>query len=363
MTKTLSLVEFLITNDENITQQRIKKLTVSLIKGNQFRVDASAYKFIPILIVGLFGNIAIIVYFLKIYGCRRIGKISNNHLLIVLLAMIDLVVVILNTINSTVLKSMLSSGDFDQMLLLVSIVLQVGSNTTSCWMLVMLAYERYRSIVHPFKTSFKKRHILIVFILVWIVCIMVNVPAYMPFFVGNSENNVLEGNESISFSIILLMLDCIFPSVIIAFLNWRISRYLKKNSFTNETPMNIIPSSVSSRVNRQEIASSTSSSSQQCCRNKKNENATKTLRNLVIIYILCVWPGRLEHIAMFLFVKFELLFYLENYLIISILDESFDFLMFVNNVVNVFVYAFMIRKFRSFLWKLLSCGTYGCGKN
>ena len=147
---------------------------------------------------------------------------------------------------------------------------------------------------------------------------------------------------------------------------WRISRYIKEEFFfitykwnTNEN----ITSSVSSKVNRQEVAPSTSSSSHQCRRNKKNKKTTKTLRNNVIIYIFCVWPGRLGFIASFYLYKYEFWFYMKNYLIFSILDESFIFLVYVNNVANVFVYAFMIRKFRSFLWKLVSCGTSGCGKN
>lgn len=354
--------QFLTEKYGNITEQKLAQVAASFIQGNRFRANVTVYKFIPILTVGLLGNIAIIVYFLKIYRCRRIGKISNYHLLIVLLAMIDIVVVLLNTVDTSILKIKMAGGDASKILFGVLIVSQIGSNTTSCWMLVMLSYERFRSIVNPFKTALKKRYLLIGFISIWVSCIMVSAPVYMVlFFTGKSHySDGIQSDESILFSITLLVLDCILPLTILAFFNYRISRYLKKNTFShcNEAPKHQASSSTAEEA----VTSSTYSLSVQYRQKRKNENTNKTLRNLVIIYICCVWPGRFLNIALFFVIKYKMLLYLDNYMIACILEESLDFLMFLNNVINVFVYAFLIPKFRSFLWKLVSCGTYS-GRN
>ena len=351
--------QFFSTRYGNITQQKLEKITASFTQGNQFRADVSLYKFIPIFLVGLLGNMTIIVYFLKIYGWRRIRKISNYHFLIILLAMVDLVVIILNTVDTTVLKLRITARDVDKISIVSSIILQKGSNTTSCWLLVILSYERYRSIVHPFNVSLKKRFILMGFLLIWVACLLVNWPVFMTFYIGRSPGAGLEGDESLLYSIIPLMLDCVLPSTVLVFYNWQISRYLKKNTFphyNNETAVNEAPPAVSSTVKRDEATSSNRSSSSQCRRNKKNETANKTLRNLVIIYICCVWPGRLINNASFFVIKYNTLFYFENYVVVCVVEESLDFLMFLNNVINVFVYAVLIPKFRSFLLKLFTCG-------
>ena len=181
------------------------------------------------------------------------------------------------------------------------------------------------------------------------------------FFIGKGNySDGFESDASILPSIILLVLDCILPLTILAFFNYRISRYLKKNTFShcNEAPTNQASSSTAKGA----VTSSTHSLSVQYRQNRKNENPNKTLRNLVIIYICCLWPGRFLNIALFFVIKYKMLLYLENYMIACILDESLDFLMFLNNVVNVFVYAFLIPKFRSSLWRLISCGTHS-GRN
>ena len=58
--------QFLTEKYGNITEQKLAQVAASFIKGNRFRANVTVYKFIPILTVGLLGNIAIIVYFLKI---------------------------------------------------------------------------------------------------------------------------------------------------------------------------------------------------------------------------------------------------------------------------------------------------------
>ena len=121
---------------------------------DRFRADLSPFIHLPIPIVGLFGNIAIIMYFVKMYR-YRVRRMSTYHFMIVLLAMVDLMVVLFNSLAAIVLKEIIGALGIDKIPIIV-IVIQVGSTTASCWVLVMLSYERYRSIVHPFKNTLKK---------------------------------------------------------------------------------------------------------------------------------------------------------------------------------------------------------------
>ena len=139
----------------------------------------------------------------------------------------------------------------------------------------------------------------------------------------------------------------------LAFFYWRITKYLKKTALQNnssELP-NVASASPFSVIT---AAPSYSTNFSVNRRSQQNECANKTLRNLIIVYICLVWPGRIFLIISFLLQKYKTLLYFENYRLVCILEETFNLWVHLNNVVNVFVYAILIGKFRSFLRKELN---------
>ena len=321
---------------EYYTSSEFLQIKASFERVSKIQAVLRTFKFIPILIPGLLGNMVITIYFLKI-SMNRVGRMSTYHFLIVLLAIIDLVVIILGTVSSILYNSI----QYQKLDAIVLIIFKEGSTTASYWVLLMLSYERYRRIVHHFKRKSKKRYVFLVWICLWIACILVHLPISIAFF-KDPNSETLEHLLPMH-----LMLDCILPSVFLAFFSCRISRFLKTANksirVTNEGTSSsaVVASSTNPSINR---------------RSQQNAYANKTLRNLIIVYICLVWPGQILYVVLHLLVKYKTHLYIENYMLFCVLEETVEILVVLNNAVNVFVYAIMITKFRSFLWRLVFCG-------
>lgn len=88
---------------------------------------------------------------------------------------------------------------------------------------------------------------------------------------------------------------------------------------------------------------------------RRNKLALKTLRNLIIVYIACVFPGRLVIAGLNLEDRYrtggtERVYYF------YFVQELFSLIALFNYVVNVFVYAVMIKDFRKFILTLITFG-------
>ena len=95
----------------------------------------------------------------------------------------------------------------------------------------------------------------------------------------------------------------------------------------------------------------------------RNHKALKTIRNLIIIYAVCVFPARLFAImrqikGLFKEIPFESPFTVFNSLF-KVANAIFNCFWYSNNVLNVLVYAKMIKGFRRFLCNLLTLGVVG----
>ena len=73
---------------EKYTLTEIEKMFASLVRARKISADFKSLGYIPIALLGLFGNIIIIVYFIKINKIR-IERMSTYYFLIILLAIID----------------------------------------------------------------------------------------------------------------------------------------------------------------------------------------------------------------------------------------------------------------------------------
>lgn len=322
---------------EKYTYSEFLKIMDSLKKTSNILADFKTFGYIPLLLPGFFGNIVIIMYFIKI-NKNRISRTSTYHFLIVLLAIIDLATVTVGVTRSIAFNK--NTITDQEILNNCLIIIKEGSQTSSCWMLVLLSYERYRSIVHPFNRRLKKIYVFYFGICLWVVCLLFHVPKTL-LLRGEDKNSI---NFDFTESMILLLIaafcmDCVMPSIFLALFYWRISRYLKKND-VSKTMAESTPSSTSNEIKRPR---------------NTNISANKTIRNLVILYVCLVWPGRIVGIVLFFLNYRNLLLYLENFLLFTLLAEIVNLLVLLNSVVNVFVYAIMINGFKSFVLRLICC--------
>ena len=327
----MSIVEKIM---EKYTISEILEILASVKKIDKSNADFKTFGYIPILLAGLLGNIIIIVYFIKINKIR-IKRMSTYHFLIILLAITDLAAIISGCIYSIVFNKSTINNDQETWGWLAEI--KESFVTTSCWMLPLLYYDRYRSIVHPFDRRMKKK----VAFYFWICILVVRILIYVVSIFVLGRNDELSQDyfkEEILVSVVVVCIDCVLPFIALIFSYWKISRYLAKNNINKTT------------------SATASTSSQIQSRRDTNKIASKTIRNLVILNVCLVWPGRILVLALFSYFLGDFTFLLERYLLFTVLKEIAYVLILLNNVVNVFVYAVMIKDFRSFLWRLVPCG-------
>ena len=335
----------------------ILEIIASFEKADKTHADIKTYGYIPILMLGLFGNILIIAYFTKINKIR-IERMSTYHFLVISLATIDLVAALFRAMTSIAFNQ---NTITDQKILEKCFnLIREGSTTASCWMLVLLSYERYRSIVHPFNRRLRKRYVTYIGISLWVICILAQVPIIFRLGDGNDaaddESPLKSFENSIPEIIAGLSIDCFLPSILLALFYWRISKYLTKNDISRT--MLSEPVATESMLSEPAVTTTTTTttkSNEMKRRRNTNTSANKTVRNLVILYVCLIWPGRILITVMFALVHHDVLFLFENAMLIYILFEMAYVLIVLNSVVNIFVYAVMNKEFRSFLWRLC-CG-------
>ena len=226
----------------------------------------------------------------------------------------------------------------------------------SFWVVGLLAYERYRNIVHPFA---RKLGIKVYCILLMLITLLSTPSYYFGEMLENKRtfrayNNieycqvhfldVLPVGFCVGASGIVTMV--ILPAIINIVCVRRIFKYIKQNSMQ-------VPKQNEENFNNNNITKTNSS------KTRGNRNAFKILVLLVLIYILSVLPGRLYMFG-----------WGYNYFITG--DYNFDFdtrhyallwisivariLFLTNNVVNFLVYAYMMKGFRKFLISIVTLG-------
>ena len=308
---------------KKLSNAEILDILATSKKVDKIVADFRTFGYIPVIVPGMIGNILIIVYFWKINN-EHVGRMSTYHFLIILLAITDLIVIAVTGISSVATDGKTITDQVHIQLILWA--MRSGSASASCWMLVLLSYERYRSIVHPFKRRLKKKYAFYFGICVWCACISAQLSTFL----------VYEKNRNrFPIFLVAVCMDCFLPSIALLFFYWRISTYLSKNDLSSNT----------NQV--------TSSDDETKSRRNTNRSANKTIRNLAILYVCLVWPSRILGFAVLLIAEYGIVFYCQNQLFFGVLVEILCIFTLVNNAVNVFVYAIMIDGFKSFLWRLM----------
>ena len=284
--------------------------------------------------LGASGNLLIIAYFLKINFANKLTKMSLYHFLIIQLAIVDLATSVITpvTINEFYepawsLGSFMCTFGYS---FLISILPYV-----SCWILVLISYERYRSITQPFAIRGTKCKYSIVIFLIVAICCLAFILLMRTKVAKVAHNNnprcveamgIFSATNYIIYALFRRIFDCFLPASLMYFFFRRIQNWMNKD--TNQLPL-------------------TEESK------KRNSLALKTLRNLIIVYICCVFPGRLVVTGLHVEDNFRTdgrRFYF------SLIHELFSLVSLLNNVVNVFVYAVMIKDFRRFILTLITFG-------
>ena len=293
-------------------------------------IDLVSKRTLPVFSVfGAIGNILIMIYFVRLnYG--KLKDMSSYHFLIVELALVDFVVSIGTPFyiynfygEKWVLGGFACTVGYPFMMSICPLI--------SCWLLVFLSYDRYRSITQPFKVKINKRQYYLASLVLFMVAFLPYIPFIQKTFVYKDESNLhqcfdgmhaFKGVNYVFYSFLFCSTDCFMPAALLYFFYRKILVVLQ-----NERPT---PSNM-------ELA-------------KRNHVALRTLRNLIIVFVLTVFPGRLVLTGFHIYENFKTV----DVSAIHVYHELFSLLSLANNIVNIFVYAVMINDFRVYLWKIFT---------
>ena len=117
---------------------------------------------------------------------------------------------------------------------------------------------------------------------------------------------------------------------------------------------------IKKRLNAEENENSFALSDQSRRRNRK---AVRTIRGLVLLFLLTVIPGRVFNILNLVLINYgsdsKSPFSMVLFVFMTILLPLYTLIFFMNNILNIFIYAKMIPGFRRFLLTVFSFGMYG----
>ena len=305
------------------------------------------YCFITLAIIGIIGNTLIMVYFTRKHK-QNLRKMTAYHFLIIILAMVDWIYCFSSTFLHYFDWQLTWKIDSFSCSYAIPFFI-VSYPNMSFWLVVLISFERYKNIVHPFskKTSILKYSVIIFVLLLTCGCLTFISTEY--FFVRHLQ--VKDGRKMckwdpslrLKFTPALYHINmnvlgqiAFMPSLLMIYFYRKISNYMKKeqkNSRNENSTKNKI--------------------------RKRNQKALKVLFMLVIIFGVTSIPSRVYiYIA-----RHFILFSLENtpalqmnYKSLLLIEHVAYLLFLLNNVVNFLVYAFMIVGFRRFLFKCLTFG-------
>ncbi|XP_066922189.1 melanin-concentrating hormone receptor 2-like [Clytia hemisphaerica] len=286
------------------------------------------------MIIGVPSNLLIITYFIRIH-CRRLRKMSSYHLLLINLAVADL----LTCLGVAVMfyewsKPSWGLGMFGCRI--ISPFSTLVSPMASCWLLVLLSYARYRDITQPFAVKLTKMKYTFFCLLIWLLSSASGIFLYHFIrLITLSDGTficgmIFQGEEELYGRLFYIVIDSIIPITLMVNLYHGIRRSIKSNTpSSNDFPL--------SEASRQ-----------------RNKTALKTLRNLIAVYMITICPGRLYNLFHMLIwaVDEELV---KNHWFSNLYFFFFAY-HYLNNAINIFVYAKLMEDFRRFLLNCFTCG-------
>ena len=270
--------------------------------------------FAPFFCLGIIGNLLIVLHFLRV-NRNAIKRMPVYHYLVIVLAVNDFIVCAIASFHAIARNTDLYVNKKIRVYLIPFRVAIFCCVSFSIWILVLISFARYRSILYPFATSgkwTKKRYtgiICVTFAILFVILLVQYIP--------NETNHFLLTLRAFT--------ECIIPLISMCFFYYKIAQYMKRNQ-ENVTQ------------NQQQI-------------HERNRTALKTLKYLILVYFLSVVVVRI----FILIIKFNEDYFTDllTYPIKDAITQTFNCLYYINNVLNVFVHAKMDADFRKFVKNIL----------
>jgi len=298
------------------------------------------YVNLSFFLLGTIGNVLIIVYFTKI-NTKKLKKTSSRHFLVILLAFTDLIVCIGAPLSYYYTRVFgLKANSF--LCYFRGITMRIFP-MFSIWVLVLMSYERHRSIVYPFEDKIKKRSFFIAYIFMLLLDSGIYVYPTLLVIPDKGFCRIVINTNFLLFFGFEFTFDCILPFVSMIYFYKQICKTINGSSAASGSSSSASESSsTATGVSLQ----NTDLSQQQLQQHRRNKTAMKTLKWLIIIYMLSIFPGRFM----------ELLRMFRSYLNLQYSQMLIDFAFLIrltNNMVNILVYVSMIKGFRKYLIKII----------
>jgi len=289
------------------------------------------YAAIPLYSIGVFGNLMIILYFIRI-NRKSMRDMTAYHFLILQLAFFDLVICCDNICYKFFDQNSVSLGLVYCRYVWLS--LGLSPYMVSCWILVLLSYERYRKIVHPFKKKIRNTKLFLICLSLW------------GFFVGfyfyltldvvltpdGTCNFLVKPVKNFIYLVTERFLDCVLPTFVMVYLFRGIRKKISSSVQSIRRDSFVGPQQVRYRT------------------------ALATLKNLVIVYVVFVFPARLMQVSHYSLFLIDPEFVMRNRDTINNMRLYINIHFSVNNIINFIVYARMIPGFRRFIIKVITFG-------
>ena len=288
---------------------------------------------IPIyLALGAFGNFLVILFFLHM-NRRKLSKMSSYHFIILNLAIADLLVCVLIPI--------ILSKPFKDFLKFECLFFFDFSNwvcpIASCWLLVLLAFARYRLIVKPFQRKLTKKRCAVLILIIWVLSFCCVSYPFSRREYSDSDGCISRRDDTglLIFRGFFYVLDFIIPSSLMTYFYNKIEKKLTENELSSINEVS----------------------------QRRNRKALNTIKYLPVIFVVCVCPGRFfvrlsELLQLFIRREKMVGFFVYIYYL-DLVRPMFLLLAYTNNIVNVFVYMKMFPDFRRFLLRIFTFGRCG----
>ena len=275
-----------------------------------------AFIYTVIFVFGSIGNILIILY----YGFYKKRK-ALYHIYLINLAVADLICSVfypVGYVSSTFTTWFMNLHIIPRILIYAISPLTVN---VSAWIIVSIAYERYRGIVTPYKPRLTKVRIHIMVLVIWLTSIINIIHNILAAEYGTGCSTSANCNKYYKFAsaIVILISQSIFPIVFLAF------------------AVNGILNAFNKGVKMQTKASSS---------NKKQKRTIRILIVTLFVFTVCTLPYNI-YSAVVVFMNGKGLIELQIWLTVLLIS---------NSVMNCWIYAGMDIAFRRYCFSLFKQG-------
>jgi len=264
------------------------KIEYESYEVKQHQAINSVYAAIVILasVVGIFGNLAVILVTPKKNGRR---KLSRHQQLIIVLAIFDLLFSIANAIKVTAFLWTPYWLYGEVMCYMFSGMIPIGA-WIAIGIILIIAIERFMGIVHPFKAGLGKRMMYFLLLLNVIGALLIVIPLLLNITLTkrkttnddqevNYECNEIWSDEAakIAYSWTLMTIYFVFPVTAILLLYWRIFKVLY-----NSLSAQIQISSAHEKMNAKRLSD--------------NRKSMTILSFVLVAFIVFTFPNKLRHV-------------------------------------------------------------------